>query len=258
MRVPWRATNSEGYEAPAALATDVVVLAVRDEGLVALTIARDGGEERGLPGGFVGAGERPLDTALRKLHEKTGLHAPYVEQLGAFADPGRDPRGWIPSIAYLAPVPRDTHVPDATARWFDARNPPPLAYDHEHILAAAVERVEGKLWWSNVTVGMLPGAFTLSEARRVYEAIAQARYDPATFGRDLKATGLIEPTGEQRAAGLGRPAAMYRFTSARPAWGAGRRKRIAAEAAIRARSPRAAAGGPAGAGTPMPGGRRSA
>lgn len=224
----WTATNSEGYPAPAALATDVVVLTVQEEGLVALTVARDGGGERALPGGFVGAGERPLDTALRKLHEKTGLAAPYVEQLGAFADPGRDPRGWIPSIAYLALVPPATEVPDASALWIAARSPAPLAFDHEEVLAAAVDRLEGKLWWSNVTVGMLPGPFTLSEARRVYEAIAQARYDPATFGRDLKATGLIEPTGDQRAAGPGRPAAMYRFSSDRPMWGAGRRKRIAA------------------------------
>lgn len=224
----WTATNSEGYEAPAALATDVVVMAVRDGALRVLTVARDGGGERALPGGFVGPGERPLDTALRKLREKTGLEAPYVEQLGAFADPGRDPRGWIPSIAYLAPVPAATHVPDASARWISARQPEPLAFDHAEVLAAAVDRLEGKLWWSNVTVGMLPGPFSLSDARRVYEAIAQTSYDPATFGRDLKATGLIEPTGEQRATGPGRPAAMYRFMSDRPMWGAGRRKRIAA------------------------------
>lgn len=225
--VRWTATNSVGYAAPAALATDVVVLTVREADLLALTVAHDGGEERALPGGFVGPGERPLDTALRKLHEKTGLAAPYVEQLGAFADPGRDPRGWIPSIAYLALVPPGTLVPDPGARWVPARESMPLKFDHGEVLAAAVERVEGKLWWSNVTVGMLPGPFTLSDARRVYEAIAQTRYDPATFGRDLKATGLIEPTGAQRAAGPGRPAAMYRFTSDRPTWGAGRRKRIA-------------------------------
>jgi 8-oxo-dGTP diphosphatase len=226
--MPWTATNSEGYEAPAALATDVVVMTVRDGRLLALTIDRDGGEERALPGGFVGAGERPLDTALRKLHEKTGLEAPYVEQLGAFADPDRDPRGWIPSIAYLALVPAHTKLPDPSARWIAARESAPLAFDHSEVLAAAVDRLEGKLWWSNITVGILPGAFALSDARRVYEAIAQARYDPATFGRDLKTTGLIEPTGEQRAAGPGRPAAMYRFASSQPMWGAGRRKRIAA------------------------------
>lgn len=224
----WTATNSEGYGAPAALATDVVVLTVRDDALVALTVSRDGdSDERALPGGFVGVGERPLDTALRKLHEKTGLQAPYVEQLGAFADPGRDPRGWIASIAYLAPVPRDTIVPDASARWIPARGDTPLAFDHRDVLGAAVERLEGKLWWSNVTVGMLPDTFTLSDARRIYEAIARTRYDPATFGRDLKATGLVEATGEQRTTGPGRPAALYRFTSDRAEWGAGRRKRIA-------------------------------
>ncbi len=227
LRVPWTATNSEGYPAPAALATDVVVLTARDGSLLALTVARDGGKERALPGGFVGAGERPLDTALRKLQEKTGLRAPYVEQLGAFADPGRDARGWIPSIAYLALVPPGTEVPDASARWIAARGDTPLAFDHGEVLAAAVDRLEGKLWWSNITVGILPGPFALSDARHVYEAVAQARYDPATFGRDLKATGLIEATGEQRAIGPGRPAAMYRFISDRPAWGAGRRKRIA-------------------------------
>jgi 8-oxo-dGTP diphosphatase len=223
----WAATNSEGYPAPAALATDVVVLSAREGALLALTVARDGGTDRALPGGFVGAGERPLDTALRKLHEKTGLRAPYVEQLGAFADPGRDPRGWIPSIAYLALVPPVTAVPDASARWIAARGETPLAFDHTEVLAAAVERIEGKLWWSNITVGILPGPFALSDARHVYEAVAQTHYDPATFGRDLKATGLIEATGEQRAVGPGRPAAMYRFTSERPMWGAGRRKRIA-------------------------------
>jgi 8-oxo-dGTP diphosphatase len=225
-RTQWTATNSEGYAAPAALATDVVVLTVREGGLLALTVARDTGE-RALPGGFVGIGERPHDAALRKLHEKTGLAAPYVEQLGAFADPARDARGWIPSIAYLAPVPPGTVVPDPSAHWIQARGDTPLAFDHRDVLDAAVDRLEGKLWWSNIMVGMLPGDFTLSEARRIYEAIAQTRYDPATFGRDLKATGLIEPTGEQRAAGPGRPAAMYRFTSNDATWGAGRRKRIA-------------------------------
>ena len=223
----WTAINSEGYPAPAALATDVVVLTARDGRLMTLTTTRDDGS-RALPGGFVGPSERPQDTALRKLHEKTGLGEPYVEQLGAFADPGRDPRGWIPSIAYLALVPPDTEAPDPAARWIAARGAgSQLAFDHRAILRAAVERLEGKLWWSNITVGILPGSFALSDARRVYEAIASTRYDPATFARDLKATGLIEATGEQRADGPGRPAALYRFTSSQPVWGAGRRKRIA-------------------------------
>ena len=221
----WQATNSEGYTAPVALAADAVVLTVREGELRALAVEREGGE-LALPGGFVGERERPLDTARRKLREKTGVRQAYFEQLGAFADPGRDPRGWIPSVAYLALVPPATEPRDPGARWVRARGRPRLAFDHRAILAAAVERVEGKLWWSNVAVGILPGAFTMSDARGVYEAIAGTRYDPATFARDLKATGLVEPTGEQRSEGPGRPAALYRFTTRAQAWGAGHRKRI--------------------------------
>jgi 8-oxo-dGTP diphosphatase len=222
---PWSATNSEGYAAPAALAVDPVVLTVRDGDLLALTVRREDGE-LALPGGFVGERERPQDTVRRKLREKTGLAEMYLEQLGAFADPDRDPRGWIPSIAYLALVPSDTEPADDAARWIRARGRQRLAYDHRTILRRAIERVEGKLWWSNVAVGILHEAFSMSEARRVYEAIAGTTYDAATFARDLKATGLVVATGERRSDGPGRPAALYRFAAREPAWGAGHRKRV--------------------------------
>src|SRR5215207_791913 len=222
--MPWTATNSEGYEAPAALAVDAVVLTVRAGELVALVTATD--ERPALPGGFVGRGEAPLAAARRKLREKTGLRQTYLEQLGTFADPGRDPRGWIPSIAYLALVPPETEATEEDARWIPARGHTRLAFDHRKILRTAVERVEGKLWWSNIAVGILPGAFSMSDARAVYEAITGTSYDPATFARDLKATGLVQATGEQRSVGPGRPAALYRFASHKQAWGAGHRKRV--------------------------------
>jgi 8-oxo-dGTP diphosphatase len=221
----WRATNSAGYPAPAALAVDIVVLSVRSRELVVLVVQRPDGSI-GFPGGFVSPEEDPAATAARKLREKTGLDRVYLEQLATFAEPGRDPRGWIPTVAHLALVPPDTRPTDPFARWVAAADHPGLAFDHEAILAAALERVRGKLWWSNVAVGILPGAFTLADARGVYEAIAATGYDPATFARDLRATGLIEPTGEARRETGGRPAALYRFARQDPAWGAGRRKRI--------------------------------
>src|SRR3712207_3130103 len=150
--MPWTAVNSEGYDAPAALAVDTVVLTVGDGELVVLVVRRDDGA-LALPGGFVGLDERPEDTARRKLREKTGLADTYLEQVGAFADPGRDPRGWIPSIAYLAPVPPGTDATDEYARWIGARGRRTLAYDHRTILRSAIDRLEGKLWWSNVAIG---------------------------------------------------------------------------------------------------------
>jgi 8-oxo-dGTP diphosphatase len=226
----WTATNSEGYAAPVALATDVVVLTVRSGELCTLLI-RGAEGTLALPGGFVEPEESPDATARRKLVEKTGVRDVYLEQLGAFADPDRDPRGWIPSIAYVALVPPATAFKDDDAGWRPARGRSRLAFDHDAILATALERVEGKLWWSNVAVGVLPPAFTMAEARDVYEAIAEARYDPATFSRDLRATGLVQPVGRKRRDGRGRPAELYRFASHELRWGAGRRKRVAVRAA---------------------------
>ena len=224
--VRWTATNSEGYEAPAALAADVVVLTVHSGRLEALTIEHQAAT-RVLPGGLVRPDETPEQTARRVLGDKTGLHEIYLEQLATFADPGRDPRGWIPSVAHIALVPPATEPGDPKARWTGARRRRPLGFDHREILRHALERLEGKLWWSNVAVGILPGAFALSQAREVYEAIANTTYDPPTFARDLRATGLITPTGTKRSAGPGRPAALYRFQARKPQWGAGHRKRIA-------------------------------
>lgn len=220
----WTATNSEGYAAPAGLTADAVVLTVRNGALHVLVAESDG--RCALPGGFVGEGERPEETAARKLREKTGLDRVYLEQLATFAAPDRDPRGWIPTVAHLALVPPATEPTDPAARWMPVDAREPLAFDHDAIVDLALERVRGKLWWSNVAVGILPDAFALSDARVVFEAIAGRRYDPATFARDLRATGLVEPTGEERRDGPGRPAALFRFRSHEPAWGAGRRKRM--------------------------------
>jgi 8-oxo-dGTP diphosphatase len=222
---PWSGTNSAGYQAPAALAVDVVVLTVREHQLVALALQR-APKLWALPGGFVGPKESPEQTANRKLTEKTGLPALYLEQLGTFAAPDRDPRGWIPTVAHLALVPPETTATDQAADWIPVNNPPRLAYDHVEILNAAVERVRGKLWWSNIAVGIHPETFTLAQARETYEAIGSTTYDASTFARDLRATGLIETAPADRATTGGRPAAVYRFREKHPAWGSGRRKRV--------------------------------
>src|SRR3954452_13253933 len=110
----WTATNSEGYSAPVALAVDIAVLSVRDGGVQVLVVERPDGT-LALPGGFVGQTESPDQTAARKLREKTGLRDLSLEQLATFAEPDRDPRGWIPTVAYLALVPPPTEPVDPTA-----------------------------------------------------------------------------------------------------------------------------------------------
>src|SRR5579871_3040682 len=57
-----------------------------------------------LPGGYVNQNEPLLTAAKRELKEETGLQIKNLHQLRAFGDPGRDPRGWTVTIAFIAQV----------------------------------------------------------------------------------------------------------------------------------------------------------
>jgi 8-oxo-dGTP diphosphatase len=215
------ATNDAGYAAPIGLAADPVVFTLLDGRLSVLLARRLEEPQRGmfaLPGGFVGAEESPEQTAERKLREKTGVGSVHLEQLRTYAEPARDPRGWLPSIAYLALVPPGA-LPDRTpaerdASWHPLDALPELALDHARIVDDGLwrlrARIADKAWFMRVGGGLLPEEFTLSQAQRLYEAIAGEALDPANFRRDVKATGLLAPTGRTRTEGPGRPGALYR------------------------------------------------
>lgn len=141
------------YEYPRpALTCDTVVFCGPATGRKVLLVRRAGEPYQGqwaLPGGFVDEGERPVVAARRELAEETGLiwEGPMVP-LGAFADPGRDPRGWTVSAAYLADLGMEEAcvVPGddaADARWFFVDElPESLAFDHSEIVAAALWRLD--------------------------------------------------------------------------------------------------------------------
>ena len=172
-----------------------------------------------LPGGFMSPTERPGETAQRKLTEKTGVGAVYLEQLQTYAEPDRDPRGWIPTVAYLALIDAAVLRTDETgARWVPVDPLPALGFDHAQIVRDGVERLRGKLWWSNIAVGLLPERFTMPQARRVFEAISGIAYEPSNFRRELELSGLVRATGEVVKGGKGRPAALYEFVERQPAW----------------------------------------
>jgi len=134
------------------LTVDVVLLMRAGEQWRVLLIRRKNPPFQGywaFPGGFVEPDE-PLETAARReLQEEAGVEPVHVEQLHTFGDPGRDPRGWTVSVAYLGILSAEESLgvrpragsDAADVGWFDVAAPPPLAFDHAEILAHARERV---------------------------------------------------------------------------------------------------------------------
>jgi 8-oxo-dGTP diphosphatase len=216
------AVNSSGFPAPAGMYAVPVVLAPLSGRLHVLLVQRAEMPFAGtwvLPGGFMSPSERPEETAQRKLTEKTGVGTVYLEQLATYGDPDRDPRGWIPSIAYLALIDAAVlNASDAAARWWPVDELPAVVFDHGRTVADGVERLRGKLWYSNIAVGLLPERFTMTQARRLYEEISGVRYEASNFRRELERSGLVRSTGEVVKGVPGRPAALYEFVERSPAW----------------------------------------
>jgi 8-oxo-dGTP diphosphatase len=101
-----------------------------------------------LPGGFVEADEPLERCARRELAEETGLSpAGAFLHVGAYGDPGRDPRGW--TVTVLFAVPLYPGEPDAVAggddaaeaAWHPLADLPPLAFDHDRLVVDAAAAI---------------------------------------------------------------------------------------------------------------------
>ena len=214
-----------GAYPPVAVTVDIVTFTIVDDQLQILLVRRgqDPFEDRwALPGGFVRPDEDLEAAALRELQEETGIVARprHLEQLGTYGAPERDPRMRVVTVAYwaiLANLPEPRGGGDAAdARLFpvvmveaDALQ---LAFDHDRILAEAVERIRSKLEYTTLAAQFCPPEFTISQLRRVYEAVWNARLEPGNFHRKVtRSPDYLQPTGDHTgpSAGGGRPAAIY-------------------------------------------------
>ena len=117
-----------------------------------------------LPGGFSEPEEALEETALREMREETGIEdllPEDIHEIGIFSRPGRDPRGWVVTGAYMALVDPDKMKVKAgddaaDAGWFSIVHEDngmillqmknetlrfsDLAFDHADILTRALQQ----------------------------------------------------------------------------------------------------------------------
>ncbi len=240
------ADGPEGLDGGVELAVSTVIFALRphpESGLMTLwlplvkRIREPYLGQWALPGGPLRPDEDLETSARRTLLRTTSVEPRYLEQLYAFgsversgtdaprtsgpAQPSSPPpqpetaeAARVVSIVYWVLVQSDEAaraVDGENVQWFIADDLPPLAFDHDEIIAYALWRLRNKLEYAQIAQGFLGGEFTMAQLREVYEAVLQRRLDPANFRRQMITSKAVEPTGRKVTGTSHRPPVLYRF-----------------------------------------------
>ena len=195
---------------------DVVLLTLRDGRLQVLLMRRENDPFAGqlaLPGGYIHP-QQDDDAgaaARRVLADKTGVRAPYLEQLYTYASGARDPRGWSVSIAFYALVSEQAlrRTGREVFELLDADALPHLSFDHNRIVETALDRLRNKSAYSSLPCYLLPDRFTLTELQQTYEQVMGVPLEKSAFRRKLADLDFVEPVPGARQTGQHRPAQLY-------------------------------------------------
>jgi ADP-ribose pyrophosphatase YjhB (NUDIX family) len=203
------------------VSVDIALFSLVESALKVLLVRRANTPEQGrwaLPGGVLDP-ERDgtlEDTALRVLHEKTGLDAiPLLTQVHTFSGRDRDPRGWSLSVLFYALLPLDKVPARAKTKveeveWRVAARPGrSLAFDHADHVALALSRLRDRVGQRALPLHLLPGQFTLTQLQRAIEQITETELEKSAFRRRLKDDTSIVPVEGAFQVGVQRPAQLF-------------------------------------------------
>jgi 8-oxo-dGTP diphosphatase len=205
------------------ITVDTVAFAIHQGTLEILLIKRKHDPFKALwslPGGFLRDSDQTLEVAaVRELYDETNVSNVYLEQLYTFGDVGRDPRGRVITVAYLALLSQeDLELRASTdasgVAWWPVKDLPALAFDHNQIINYGYQRLKYKIEYTPAGFKLLAGKFTLRELQTVYEAVLGHSIDNRNFRKKFLGSGVLKELDETSRESSFRPARLYAFSEA--------------------------------------------
>jgi 8-oxo-dGTP diphosphatase len=203
MRINFR--NLYNEQTKCLVALDSIIFGFDGNILKLLLIKRGVENERdtwSLMGGWLQPNETLDGAAQRIVQDLTDLDNVYLEQLGSFGDPQRDPVERTVSIAYFAlinvPDYDDTAYHRFEAEWFPMNELPELLFDHQQMVDMAIQRLRYKAAFHPIGFELMPEKFTLPQLQNLYQAIFGSGVDKRNFSRKVLSTGLVEKLSEKQ------------------------------------------------------------
>lgn len=200
------------------VAVDCVIFGYEDDELKLLLYPRRFDPNKGdwsLMGGFVQNNESMEDTVNRVLYQTVGLENIFMEQVGAFSEPNRDPGGRVISMVYYTLIRIDEHdkelVDKKGGKWWTITERPELIFDHSKMVKDALEKLQNKATFNLIGKELLPKSFTLTQLNNLYNAIFQREFNAGNFRKKLSTLGVLERLKTKDTQSSKRGAFYYKF-----------------------------------------------
>ncbi len=219
-QLPSNITDSGIYsgEYPYYMAVDCIIFGFEDSELKLLIINRIFEPEMGkwsLMGGFVQPTETLDKAANRVLYELTGLDNINLNQLITQSEINRDSKARVFSTPYYALIKVQDLDPSRVelshAKWCPISQLPDLIFDHNNMVANALQHL--KIEAQNKPIGfeLLPHKFTIPELQSLYEAIYLQKFDNRNFRKNILKMDLLEKLDEKDKENSRKGAWLYQF-----------------------------------------------
>lgn len=200
------------------IAVDCVIFGYEKKQLKLLLFKRQLEPAKGewsLVGGWVKKNESVEGAARRVLESLTGLKNIFLEQVGVFSEPDRDPGGNVLSVAFNALIKIEKHssemIQEFGAQWFPLAEVPSLIFDHNEMFKEAYEKLRLKATYDLIGRHLLPEKFTIIQMRDLYNQLFQKKFDPSNFRKKILSLKQLKRLDEKKKSGSKKGAYYYQF-----------------------------------------------